>query len=115
VSLKARSVDGLPPSGLRDSAGRLIGGDHDGTPGGNAVAVLSRGGVTVDATTPGTTGSRSVGIPAIVDALFDRDELVGVDRASGPTGPLKPPYSRPASTAVELIPNARRLTPAGGR
>jgi hypothetical protein len=46
-------VDGLPPSGLQDSLGRLIDGDHDGRPGGNAVAVLTRSGVSLAAVAGG--------------------------------------------------------------
>ena len=42
-------VEGEPPSGLEDSLGRLIDGDHNGQAGGNAVAVLSRGGATLSA------------------------------------------------------------------
>lgn len=42
-------VDGVAPSGLQDAEGRLIDGNHDGTAGGNAVAVLSKAGVTIDA------------------------------------------------------------------
>ena len=42
-------VDGLPPSGLEDSFGRLIDGDHSGQPGSNAVALLNRKGATISA------------------------------------------------------------------
>jgi plastocyanin len=42
-------VNGLPPSGLEDSDGRLIDGNHDGVAGGNAVAVLRSKGVTLSA------------------------------------------------------------------
>jgi hypothetical protein len=38
-------VDGVDPGGLHDSSGRLIDGDRNGQPGGNAVAVLRRSGV----------------------------------------------------------------------
>ena len=37
-------VFGQPPSGLTDSFGRLIDGDHNGTAGGNATAFLTRSG-----------------------------------------------------------------------
>jgi hypothetical protein len=37
-------VNGLAPSGLQDSNGRPIDGDHDGQSGGDAVAVLRNGG-----------------------------------------------------------------------
>jgi cyclophilin family peptidyl-prolyl cis-trans isomerase len=40
-------VSGLPPRGLTDGVGRLIDGDHNGTPGGNAIAYLTRSGVTL--------------------------------------------------------------------
>jgi hypothetical protein len=39
-------VRGTAPSGLLDAFGRLIDGTGDGQPGGDAVAILSRGGVT---------------------------------------------------------------------
>jgi hypothetical protein len=35
-------ISGLAPSGLTDALGRLIDGNHDGQPGGDAVAILSR-------------------------------------------------------------------------
>src|SRR5262245_38058525 len=59
---------GPPPSGLQDGSGRLIDGDHNGTPGGNAVAVLSRHGASVEAIASGTPSRQDVGIMAIVDA-----------------------------------------------
>jgi cyclophilin family peptidyl-prolyl cis-trans isomerase len=40
-------IDGLPPLGLTDSLGRLIDGDHNGAPGGNAIAYLSQSGVSL--------------------------------------------------------------------
>jgi hypothetical protein len=42
-------VDGLAAGGLQDSLGRLIDGDHDGTPGGNAIAVIKAKGVMINA------------------------------------------------------------------
>ena len=42
-------VNGQSPSGLHDSAGALIDGDHDGQPGGNAVALLRQTGATISA------------------------------------------------------------------
>jgi cyclophilin family peptidyl-prolyl cis-trans isomerase len=38
-------IFGQPPAGLTDSLGRQIDGDHNGTPGGNAFAFLTRSGV----------------------------------------------------------------------
>jgi plastocyanin len=40
-------VDGVLPSGLQDRFGRLIDGNRDGQPGGNAVALIRRTGVTI--------------------------------------------------------------------
>ncbi len=45
-------VDGSPPSGLQDSSGRLIDGDHDGTAGGNAFAVIRNTGVVLNPAAP---------------------------------------------------------------
>jgi hypothetical protein len=42
-------VNGLSPSGLEDSIGRLIDGNDDGEPGGDARAVLGRGGAKIGA------------------------------------------------------------------
>ena len=39
----------LPPGGLHDSFGRLIDGDKNGMAGGNAVAVIPKGAVSVSA------------------------------------------------------------------
>ena len=45
-------VNGEPPAGLQDSFGRLIDGDRNGQPGGNAIAVIVRGGATIGAVRP---------------------------------------------------------------
>jgi Bacterial Ig domain len=45
-------VDGEPPSGLHDSLGRLIDGTGDGQSGGNATAILSKGGATMAVVSP---------------------------------------------------------------
>jgi uncharacterized protein YjdB len=42
-------INGQSPAGLQDAQGRLIDGNRDGQPGGNAVAVISRKGVTSSA------------------------------------------------------------------
>jgi RHS repeat-associated protein len=64
-------INGQPPSALQDTLGRLIDGDHNGTAGGNAVAVLRRSGVTISAV--GSVHSNNVQVlkPDSVDALFD--------------------------------------------
>jgi hypothetical protein len=73
-------IDGLPPSGLQDGPGRLIDGDHNGTPGGDTVAILSRGGVSIGAIASGTVGGPSAGIMAVVDALFEQDAHAGLTK-----------------------------------
>jgi hypothetical protein len=42
------------------------------------VAILSRGGVALNALTAGTSGTQAGVIMAIVDALFEHDEQAGV-------------------------------------
>jgi hypothetical protein len=42
------TVNGQSPTGLQDSDGRLIDGNHDGVAGGNGVAVLRARGATVE-------------------------------------------------------------------
>jgi hypothetical protein len=57
-------VNGEPPSGLTDKFGRLIDGNHDGQPGGDAVAVLSKSSVRIQARwRPGALTSAAV--PAV--------------------------------------------------
>ncbi len=73
-------VYGTGSSGLQDAEGRLIDGDHNGTPGGNAVAILSKNRVTIDAVPMArTSGQTAVG--AVVDALLERDDLAGLSHA----------------------------------
>jgi hypothetical protein len=68
-------VDGLPPSGLEDTWGRLIDGTDSGQPGGNATAVFSRHGVTLNAFPSGTTQGQTAPTAAAVDALLGGDQL----------------------------------------
>jgi RHS repeat-associated protein len=57
-------VDGVPPSGLTDEFGRLIDGNADGQPGGDAVAVLRRSRVTL-AVRAGQGDSPQLAVPAL--------------------------------------------------
>ena len=60
------TINGQATSGLDDSYGRLIDGNHDGQPGGNAVTIL----------TAKTATSKAVSSPAAaVDALLQRGTL----------------------------------------
>jgi hypothetical protein len=70
-------VSDLSPSGLQDSLGRLIDGNHDGQPGGNAVAVLGRGGATISAVVDQGIGPVLCLEPSAVDALLEREDLIG--------------------------------------
>ena len=74
-------VDGVPPSGLEDSFGRLIDGDHNGQAGGNAVVILSNGGVSLTALALGSTSVPNSVSAARVDALLNSDALAGVTRS----------------------------------
>jgi hypothetical protein len=77
-------INGQPPAGLRDGSSRLIDGNHNGTPGGDAVAILSRRGASIEAITPGTPSGQNAGIMAIVDALFEQDALAELTAATRP-------------------------------
>jgi hypothetical protein len=77
-------VDGLPPSGLQDSQGRLIDGNHDGQPGGNAVAVLTRGGVSMAVLPVGPSGGANSVSAATIDALLELNALAGVTTPKRP-------------------------------
>jgi hypothetical protein len=74
-------VNGLPPSGLEDSSDRYIDGNRDGQAGGNAIAILSRRGVAIDAIVSGTSGGQTAANPVVIDALLEHDELPGVTSA----------------------------------
>ncbi len=66
-------INGAAPSGLFDSFGRLIDGDRDSRPGGNAVALLAKGNkVTLSRIAPAVVPPPTA---AIVDALLERAAL----------------------------------------
>jgi len=71
-------INGSAPLGLQDSYGRLIDGDHNGTAGGNAIAILSKKGVTVNAVELFRTHSQSTTTTAVIDALLERGELAAL-------------------------------------
>jgi hypothetical protein len=78
-------VDGTAPSGLRDTAGRLIDGARTGQPGSDAVRVLSRGGVSMTRVASGpvayvaTAAVATNGMSAsTVDALMELNALANV-------------------------------------
>jgi len=51
-------VFGKSPNGLQDTEGRFIDGNHDGVAGGNAVAIIRKSGVTVEAVPAGPLGQK---------------------------------------------------------
>jgi hypothetical protein len=69
------TVNGGPKGGLQDSFGRLIDGDRNGQPGGNAVAILGKTGVVLE---PGASASTTHG-PALhassVDAVLATSKI----------------------------------------
>jgi hypothetical protein len=71
-------IDGLPPSGFQHGSGRYIDGAHNGTPGSNTVAILSRGGASVEAVASGTGGGQNIGMMAVADALLDQGAFDGL-------------------------------------
>jgi hypothetical protein len=66
-------VDGGSPAGLHDSSGRLIDGNHDGQPGGNAVAVLGPKGVTLSALALLHVGAGTTPAAIIAQALVPEE------------------------------------------
>ena len=65
-------VNGLAPSGLEDSYGRLIDGNGDGQPGSDAIAIIKAKSATI---TSARIGS------AVVDALLEQGELAAMAKA----------------------------------
>ena len=66
-------VNGLAPSGLEDTYGRLIDGNDDGQPGSNAVAIIKAKSATI-------TSAVSIG-SAAVDVLLEHGELAALTKA----------------------------------
>jgi hypothetical protein len=73
-------IDGLPPSGLQDGTGRLIDGNHDAQAGGNAIAILFRGGVKLSAVQSARTNTPARASARLFDAV-----LAEATRFSGKT------------------------------
>jgi hypothetical protein len=120
-------VYGAPPSGLQDSLGRFIDGKHDGQPGSNAVAVLSRGGATISATTDASGDLRSVARrgqetraeqavvyhptgarlplrkPDVVDALLERDVAIATKHTTRGERAVRDDLANTQRTAVNPI------------
>jgi len=61
---------------IQEIHGRLIDGDHNGKPGGNAIAILSRSGATIHAIVDHPSDPRRLPIlgPAAVNALLERTD-----------------------------------------
>ena len=70
-------IDGVPPSGLQDNSGRYIDGDHNGTAGGNAVAVITRSSVTIDARELSAVRRRADYDETCPDRRLAGDEVLG--------------------------------------
>ena len=60
---------------MQDTSGRLIDGDHDGQPGGEAVGLLGRGGATIHAVLYQGMGTVPSFEPSAVDAVLAREDL----------------------------------------
>ena len=74
----------MPPSGLQDGLGRLIDGNRDGQAGGNAVAVLTAGGVSLAALPVGSAGNANSVSAATIDALLELNALASVTTPKRP-------------------------------
>ena len=76
-------VDGLPPSGLQDSEGRLIDGGHTGQPGSNAVAVLRGRGVTLSAVALARVDGAPAAQATAAAVLMDQQVVIGAVHPAG--------------------------------
>jgi len=65
-------VYGSGRNGLQDTHGRTIDGGH------NAIAILSKGGATIEAVDSAQSNGPATQIAAAVDALLSRDALAGL-------------------------------------
>jgi plastocyanin len=75
-------VNGLPPTGLQDTFGRLIDGNHDGQPGGNVVVILRGNAAIVSARALSPSGGDPTVQSSAVTALTP-DDLMGVMQPGG--------------------------------
>jgi len=94
-------IYGIGPTALQDSDGGFIDGDHNGVAGGNAVAIVAKKGVTIDAVTAARIGGKSATTSAI-DAVICRGELADLRRALRAGRNIRPAHTRPEMlTALE--------------
>jgi hypothetical protein len=68
---------------LQDTSGRLIDGDQDGQPGGNALGLLGRGGATIHAVLYQGMSTVPSFEPSAVDVLLEREDLAGLLKPLG--------------------------------
>ena len=71
-------VNGQSPAGLIDRLGRLIDGNHDGQPGGNATVLLRSGGVSIQRSAPADT--RQTVQTSALDVLLAQGSLTDTSR-----------------------------------
>jgi hypothetical protein len=70
-------INGTAPSGLRDGMGRLIDGNGDGQVGGNAIVILSRGGVKISAAELARSNAPRHANAHLIDSLLAGGERFG--------------------------------------
>jgi RHS repeat-associated protein len=98
-------VAGGPPTGLADKLGQLIDGNHDGQAGGDAVAVLSKQGVSLAVRRrPETSPSRSV---------LAVDHLLSAGSREGRLHPLVAPALGEWGSDTAALGSGREDRPAG--
>ena len=82
-------VDGVPPSGIQDSLGRLIDGDRSGQPGSDATAILTRRGATIAGPALVSSASPRGVTPVLIDALLESNALAVATTPSTEVGPVR--------------------------
>jgi RHS repeat-associated protein len=132
-------VYGTGAAALQDIEGRPIDGDHNGQPGGNAVSVISRGGVHLNAVSHQFVSARALQRrllePSAVDRVLERENAIAAKHAARAERPRRheatptfergvrrdddEPVARPAQIRVEwkpaLPPSAEWVAPAADR
>jgi hypothetical protein len=95
------TINGTPPSGLQDSSGQFIDGANNGMAGGNAVAVIRRTGVTLNAA-------------ALAAPVMNNPTAPAAPVMSSPTAPEAPVTSNPTTPTASVMSNPTPPAAPGG-
>jgi hypothetical protein len=97
------TISGTAPTGLQDTSGQLIDGDNNGTPGGNAAAIIRRSGVTLNAVAP--TMPVMISPTAPTTPVMSRPTPPARPVMVNPTPPTMPVMVNPTPPAMPVMVN----------